>query len=90
MGFLIDHSLKKQWIVLFCTHIIAYLLIDSDGKSGDSIEQFKSYSQKMEIRYYFLRLAQTILVKSPWNTLGISNQIKHVSLMWINMFNIGY
>ena len=27
--------------------------------------------------------------KSPWNTLGISNQIKRVFLMWIKMFNIG-
>ena len=28
--------------------------------------------------------------RSPWNTLGISNEIKHVFLMWIKMFNIGY
>ena len=25
-----------------------------------------------------------------WNTLGISNQIKRVFLMWIKMFNIGF
>ena len=35
-------------------------------------------------------LQTTILEKNPWNTLGIFNQIKHVFLMWIKMFNIGY
>ena len=34
MGYLIDHSLKIQTVVLFCTHIIAYLFIDIHGKSG--------------------------------------------------------
>ena len=56
----------------------------------DSIEQFKSYNQKFEIRCYFLPLAQTILEKSPWNTLGIFNSIKRVFLMLTKLFNIGY
>ena len=32
--YLIDHSLKIQLFVLFCAHIITYLLVHIHGKSG--------------------------------------------------------
>ena len=41
-------------------------------------------------QFWYIWCQPTILEKSPWNILSISNQIKCIFLMWIKVFNIGY